>query len=539
MTIHIPATAFWCDAVVKKADPTGTLDIRKRLSSLLAQRFRKVSGLLRSNVVEHDVLGLKPGSVSPLALAGSSGNRELAFQTWLDNLLRAAVSENGQWMRPMLALSYSRAVRRAQRLTRSVVVPHDMAETIDVLATLAFTELQGICEAVSQRVMRSASSGWLHNAKPVEVFKEMGQAIASVGIVRSGAMAELMVVKSFTTGTLDTFVAAGVKQVGLIPETLKTKRRTTDARTGFGSRISREVQPSRSTIYRITKQEEEIEQDLEAEGDMVEVATAGDEDVCPECEDIEGNNPYSIDEARSLIPAHPRCRCAFVPVEEDGGGFFGRIGSFISSFFESATVFDYNENHDPKTGEFSEGSGVAMSGGKPISVTGGNGVQKYKVGVVRDALKLLPQDHLDAFKGEIILTNKDIERNAKIMGQFKLSDHSITLNTEFVSSIEETLLHEMGHAHDVSVPRVGGLTPSMALYKDAWAEAHSMTGAETKAAQYWLKSSPELYAEMYSLAFSRDHDTPRGANRPVRFFGGMSRARALSVFSKSVKTIRG
>jgi len=38
--------------------------------------------------------------------------------------------------------------------------------------------------------------------------------------------------------------------------------------------------------------------------------------VCPICQDIEEGNPYSINQARSLIPAHPKCRCAFVPVKD-------------------------------------------------------------------------------------------------------------------------------------------------------------------------------------------------------------------------------
>lgn len=56
---------------------------------------------------------------------------------------------------------------------------------------------------------------------------------------------------------------------------------------------------------------------------LVNVETAGDEKVCPKCEQIEEEGPYSIDEARTLVPQHPGCRCAFSPVEdqtEDAGG---------------------------------------------------------------------------------------------------------------------------------------------------------------------------------------------------------------------------
>lgn len=46
---------------------------------------------------------------------------------------------------------------------------------------------------------------------------------------------------------------------------------------------------------------------------FVNVLTAGDDRVCDVCDDIAADGPYSLDEAQGLIPAHPNCRCAFVP----------------------------------------------------------------------------------------------------------------------------------------------------------------------------------------------------------------------------------
>jgi hypothetical protein len=48
---------------------------------------------------------------------------------------------------------------------------------------------------------------------------------------------------------------------------------------------------------------------------LVTIVTAGDDRVCPICEDLEGIT-YTVEEASSVIPAHPNCRCAFVPVED-------------------------------------------------------------------------------------------------------------------------------------------------------------------------------------------------------------------------------
>jgi hypothetical protein len=49
----------------------------------------------------------------------------------------------------------------------------------------------------------------------------------------------------------------------------------------------------------------------------VNVQTAGDDRVCDECDDIAAAGPYSLDEAEDLIPAHPNCRCTFVPAVDD------------------------------------------------------------------------------------------------------------------------------------------------------------------------------------------------------------------------------
>ena len=40
--------------------------------------------------------------------------------------------------------------------------------------------------------------------------------------------------------------------------------------------------------------------------------TAGDDRVCDVCDGISENGPYTINEARGLIPAHPNCRSVFV-----------------------------------------------------------------------------------------------------------------------------------------------------------------------------------------------------------------------------------
>lgn len=46
-----------------------------------------------------------------------------------------------------------------------------------------------------------------------------------------------------------------------------------------------------------------------ATGQLVNVITREDDKVCPKCEEIAEGSPYTLEDARTLIPHHPHCRC--------------------------------------------------------------------------------------------------------------------------------------------------------------------------------------------------------------------------------------
>jgi hypothetical protein len=81
----------------------------------------------------------------------------------------------------------------------------------------------------------------------------------------------------------------------------------------------------------------------------VDVITAGDNDVCQECEDISNEGPYDIDTAEGLIPAHPNCRCAFVPTGDD---------RYAEAGDEMFDAFDPSELRD-KFGKWTSGAETA------------------------------------------------------------------------------------------------------------------------------------------------------------------------------------
>ena len=52
---------------------------------------------------------------------------------------------------------------------------------------------------------------------------------------------------------------------------------------------------------------------------MAEWMTAGDQRVCARCQANEGHR-FTIEQARNMIPLHPQCRCAWVPISVDKRG---------------------------------------------------------------------------------------------------------------------------------------------------------------------------------------------------------------------------
>lgn len=295
-----------------KLDPTGTAALRKRFNTMINMHWRRARIMVRNAVMTQNILGLTsgPSIAAPAALGGASTIQ--IFQRWIDSVLGNTVLEGeGSYIRQYIKAGYDAGIKHAEReLGQRIVVTQDI-DRVATLSTLAYVELQGIVEAVSQQVVRVVANSLLTKKPAAKVVKRIQAVIDSVGVSRSTAMVELLVVKAFGEATLDAYDAVGIAKVGLVTEKI-AGRRMSDARrlrTGPGSRIPRNRTPSPSTIRRIRR----VERNFEKIG-KVNVETAEDDKVCQVCEDIAADGPYTINDARSLIPAHPRCRCIFVPV---------------------------------------------------------------------------------------------------------------------------------------------------------------------------------------------------------------------------------
>lgn len=335
MNIH----AYFAADAKRSRDPTRTAGIRQRWRMAMQSRFHQLRTLVKAAVVSNDVLGL--GRTSFQSIQFTHGGDQLqAWSRWFTEALSGVlVGRDGSWVSDQVRAAYYFGVHTAHKELHPALVENVDTKRLDVLVQLAAHELQGIADATSQAVARVVANGLVQRTKPTELYKQIIAQIDGIGLVRSRALVNVMVVKSFNEAKLDVYRAGGVERVGIAAESQPKKVRLRPGDSagplhvhdlqGPGSRISREKAPSASTIRRIEKVKEELEQLGE-----VNILTAGDDDVCQECEDLSDDGPYGIDEAEGLIPAHPNCRCSFVPTDDRR---FAEVG-------DRRLIEDYNED---------------------------------------------------------------------------------------------------------------------------------------------------------------------------------------------------
>lgn len=256
----------------RRKDPTGTHYVRARMRAEGDRRWQALARTLRQALIEHDLVGIRGIGRLP------HGDKTTGFATWLRAELQHKVfGYNGSWVRPYVQRSADVAQRRAHTLAaHGPVDPHRVA----AMESLAVSELRGVIEAAQQQITRAVTHCLMANATPTATANTAAR-VVKVMRNRTRAMSEYIVAKTHAAATLSVYRSSGITHVGIEPERIR-RTRTHDAK-------------------------------WDPELDEVDVLTAEDEDVCIVCEEISDDGPYELDEAEDLIPAHPWCRCAFVP----------------------------------------------------------------------------------------------------------------------------------------------------------------------------------------------------------------------------------
>lgn len=274
---------------VKRTDPTKTIVLRTRFAREMRRRFRELKQAIRKSIVELDGLGLKTNKIEPGTFKFSTdAGKHAGFMEWLntaehDGILQVrrgtplASAASNSWMNTYIDTAYKRGVSQAagnireaggtvsQRWVDAAFNRPIHADTIGLIYSRTYGELVGITDAMDQRISRTLAEGLADGLGPMEIADNIIENVEGIGEARAEMLARTETIAAHAEATLNSYEEAGIEGVNL----------------------------------------------------DVEFSTSDDDAVCPECDGMAGD-VVSVDEARGVIPVHPNCRCAWLPVIEDG-----------------------------------------------------------------------------------------------------------------------------------------------------------------------------------------------------------------------------
>lgn len=278
---HAPITV----AAAKKYDPTKTTMIRKKFERDLVRRFTDLITIIQHEVADKNGFGLSANA----KFGGRDPAKVDAFMKWLKEQERKGILEvtrgggrtagERAWYNVYIRSAYQKGlsssagemrkggVRVADEWVEKAFFRPIHADALGLIFTRSFSDLEGITSAMDSRISRTLAQGLADGLGAQELADEIEANVRGIGIHRARVLARTEVISAHAESTLNTYTEAGL------------------------------------------------------EGVMIrsEFATARDNKVCPLCAELEGK-VFTLDEARGIIPVHPNCRCAWIPVVENPEG---------------------------------------------------------------------------------------------------------------------------------------------------------------------------------------------------------------------------
>lgn len=269
-----------------RIDPTRTTLLRRSFETDIRRRFLLLKHDVAGLVVRDDVFGLGKGEpFSYIANEEKQAWRFLTndrkmeqFRKWLgkqvEQRLLTTDAKGDPWTGKYVESAYKKGVLRAyvdargkklqrssdfiegskEQFLKSVFGQPEMLSKVKLLATRAFEDLRGVSATMATKMNRILANGLVQGRNPKQIAREMVKQIDGLSKGRALTIARTEVVHAHAEGQLDSFEELGVEEVGILAEWL----------------------------------------------------TAGDDRVCPLCEEMEGQL-LTISEARGLLPRHPNC----------------------------------------------------------------------------------------------------------------------------------------------------------------------------------------------------------------------------------------
>lgn len=268
---------------LSRQDPTGTLTIRRQYAQRLRGAYDRINAVIREYVEEEDILGLGRDALvtPPSDFSFETDDAKLeGFEEWLNQAqeeeVLTVISRNDN---RFIQRAYEKGIRDADRrlyqagadidpvdgvAAREVMRVPIHERKLQLIYSRNYRQLDGITNAVDQEVSRVLSEGLAEGRNPRDTGREIRDRIDKIGKTRSTTLARTETINAHAESTLTRYEQQGIEEV-------------------------------------VGK---------------AEFLTAQDDRVCDQCASLEGNT-YDIDDARGVIPQHPRCRCTWIPVVSD------------------------------------------------------------------------------------------------------------------------------------------------------------------------------------------------------------------------------
>lgn len=253
----------------------------------IVRRLATLDTALRTSIITNDALNLTSGvlltqvNIPPAGPKDWSGHnaaaKQRAFNNWLGNALAQMLEEETstglvpQWLKTFVRAAYTKGLTSAmgmiqkqrpeirQAVNQILNTPFHR-ERLEGLFDRNFTELKGFSQTMATKLQRALADGLLAGDNPKAIARRISDEIG-ISKARARTIARTETIRTNAEAQLNTFDRFGVRQV-------------------------------------------------EVEAEWV---TAGFK-VCPICVAKSKKSPYTIEQARGLIPQHPNCRCGWVPV---------------------------------------------------------------------------------------------------------------------------------------------------------------------------------------------------------------------------------
>jgi SPP1 gp7 family putative phage head morphogenesis protein len=270
---------------LKQRDPSRTTALRNSFAKELKKRFTRLCLVIWRGVVDDAILERRFAYNNP-------SDKVNSFMKWLETQVTNEVLDQTDpnarhsWFHQYIKDAYQRGVLRARAQMRNgKFTPPPLVDTfsdprhlerLTLLYARAYNELKGITDETVKIASRELLDALASGANSREIAKRIDRAILGKPTILTNAkgpspeskadlLARTEIIRAHAEAQLQEFKNWGVEGVTV----------------------------------------------------MAEFITAGDARVCSRCNSY-NRDVHTLEEARGIIPIHPRCRCIWVPFVKNG-----------------------------------------------------------------------------------------------------------------------------------------------------------------------------------------------------------------------------